>query len=133
MNRRSSRRWLTLVIPFTILALVVSATRLPAADGLPTGTFVRGEWGVTFSADKTYHVTQNGELVVKGTYSGNHNQAVFQDTGGPFPIGIPRISEPEHTVTDEGHNRVGQDNRVKQEYTQGRGSSNSAKIRREYG
>ena len=84
MNRRSSRRWLTLVIPFTTLALVVSATRLPAADGLPTGTFVRGEWGVTFSADKTYHVTQNGELVVEGTYSGNHNQAVFQDTGGQY-------------------------------------------------
>ncbi|HXJ95458.1 MAG TPA: hypothetical protein VMT20_21655 [Terriglobia bacterium] len=84
MNRRSNRSRLTLVLPSTALALLISAASLPAADNLPIGTFVSVEWGVTFSADKTYHVTQNGELVVEGTYSGSHDQAVFQDTGGKY-------------------------------------------------
>jgi hypothetical protein len=82
----SRRHWLTRVVSFRFpgVAISVSAARLPAADNLPTGTFVSGEWGVTFSTDKTYHVTQNGELVVQGTYSGSHNQAVFQDSGGKY-------------------------------------------------
>ena len=84
MRRRSSGHWLTRVVPSIVLALAISAAWLSAADNLPNGTFVSGEWGVTFSADKTYHVTQNGELVVEGTYSGSQNQAVFQDTGGKY-------------------------------------------------
>ncbi len=86
MRIRSSRHWLTTMVSFAFLvfAIFVSGAWLPAADNLPTGTFVSGEWGVTFSADKTYHVTQNGELVVEGTYTGSHNQAVFEDTGGKY-------------------------------------------------
>jgi len=84
MSARSSGHLHIRVVVFAVLAVAIPAAWLPAADNLPTGTFVSGEWGVTFSADKTYHVAQNGELVVEGTYSGSHNQAVFTDTGGKY-------------------------------------------------
>jgi hypothetical protein len=79
-----SGRWFTKVMVATALAFAISAAWLSAADKLPTGTFVSGDWGVTFSADKTYHVTQNGELVVEGTYTVAHNEAVFKDTQGRY-------------------------------------------------
>jgi len=76
--------WISKLALSVALAFTFSAVRLQAANKLPTGTFVSGDWGVTFSADQTYHVTQNGELVVEGTYSVVHNQAVFKDTQGRY-------------------------------------------------
>lgn len=84
MSRRLSGLWFTKVSVTAALACALSAAGLSAADKLPTGTFVSGDWAVTFSPDKTYHVTQNGDVVVEGTYSVAHNQAVFKDTQGRY-------------------------------------------------
>jgi hypothetical protein len=77
MSRTLSNHWLTKVGPSIALAVAICATWASAADRLPTGTFVSGNLGVIFSTDRTYQVTQDGELVVEGTYSVNHGQVVF--------------------------------------------------------
>jgi hypothetical protein len=67
-----------------LLACAIFTVALAAVDKFPTGTFVSGDWSVTFSSDQTYHVTQNSELVVEGNYSVTRHQAIFKDTQGRY-------------------------------------------------
>ena len=72
-----------LAVP-VIALLVISACRAGAVSKFPAGTFVTGEWGVTFSANNTYQVTQSGRTVVEGGYTVGKDGVIFKDTGGQY-------------------------------------------------
>ena len=72
-----------LAIPVVVL-LAISAGRAGAASKFPVGTFVSGEWAVTFSANKTYQVTQSGQSVVEGGYTVGTDGVIFKDTSGQY-------------------------------------------------
>jgi len=72
-----------LVLPVVVL-LAISAGRAGAVSKFPAGTFTTGEWAVTFSANKTYQVTQSGKPVVEGGYTLGKDGVTFKDTGGQF-------------------------------------------------
>jgi len=77
------RLGLRLAIPVVVL-FAISAGRAGAASKFPAGTFTTGEWAVTFSANKTYQVTQSGKAVVEGGYTLGKDGVTFKDTGGQF-------------------------------------------------
>ena len=72
-----------LAVPVVVL-FAISAGRAGAASKFPVGTFVTGEWAVTFSANKTYQVAQSGQTVVEGGYTVGTDGVIFKDSGGQY-------------------------------------------------
>jgi hypothetical protein len=67
-----------------VLAVATSAGWSWAAEKFPTGTYVSGDFSVTFQAAGEVIVAQNGETVVEGTYKVIGHKIEFTDLKGRY-------------------------------------------------